>query len=85
MNKDIAVYERVIKSSSLDYAKYRKYFLDITPEIVAHTFKASIQYAHAGWISGNITQTHDAPFPASNVFRRNESVTVPPVHSFMMA
>ena len=80
MNKDIAVYERVIKPSSLDYAKYTKYFLDTTPEIVAHIFKASTQYARSDWITGTITQTHKAPFPALNVFRRNESVAIDTIY-----
>lgn len=79
-NLELCINERVIKPSSRDYSKYTKYFLDTTPDIVKHTFRATTQYARSGWITGAITQTHKSPFPALNVFRRNEAVATDTIY-----
>ena len=79
-NMEFLVNERTTKPTPRDYSRYTKYFLDTTPEIVKHTFRAMTQYARSGWITGTTTQTHKSPFPALNVFRRNEAVATDTIY-----
>ena len=55
------------KPSEKDYESYRKYFLFSPLEVIRKTFAATTQYAHSGWITGYIYNTHQAPFPTLNV------------------
>ena len=57
-----------------DYSKYRPYFLFVPIDKVKKTFENSTQFA-AHVLSGpHIYQTLKSPYPANNVWRRNEPV-----------
>ena len=62
------------RPSREDYNKYGDFFLSVPPNVIKKTFEATTQFDLAGWITGHITNTIKAPFPAMNVVRRNESV-----------
>ena len=57
-----------------NYELMRKYFLNVSLNVVKKTFESTTQYARSGWITQHIYDTHKAPFPALNVRRRNECV-----------
>ena len=67
-------------SIEIDYTKYRDYFLHSSIYVIKCTFKATTQYARAGWISGHIYDTYKSPFPALNVIRSNEAVATDTVY-----
>ena len=72
--------ERITTPSAPKYEKYSRYFLFAPKDIIQKTFRATTQYARSGWITGSITQTHKAPFPALNVSRRNEPVATDTIY-----
>ena len=57
-----------------DYASYRPYFLHVPTEKVKRTFEATTQFAGSVVSGRNLLQTIQSPFPAHNVWRRNEPV-----------
>lgn len=63
-----------IKASKVNYEDYRPYFLNVPLEKVRRTFQVTTQYATNVMSGQRITQTIKSPFPANNVWRRNEPV-----------
>ena len=67
-------YNTEVKPTKVDYNKYRPYFLHVPLEKIRNTFQNTTQHA-VNVISGhNILQTIQSPYPAHNVWRRNEAV-----------
>ena len=65
---------RIGKRKKFDYDKYRPYFLHVPREVVQKTFERTTQMG-ANIMSGvKIQQTIKSPYPALNVWRRNEPV-----------
>ena len=65
---------REIKKKPIDYEKYRPYFLHAPIEKIRKTFQNTTQHA-VNVVSGhNILQTLKSPYPANNVWRRNEAL-----------
>ena len=63
-----------VKKKPVDYERYRPYFLHTSTEKVRRTFQRTTQYA-TNIMSGRIImQTLKSPYPANNVWRRNEPV-----------
>ena len=69
------------KPSTHDIEALQRYFLHSSPEVIRRTLKATTQYAQAGWITNDITNTFKSPFPALNVRRRHESVATDTIFS----
>ena len=65
---------KIVKQKPIEYEKYRPYFLQVPTEKVRETFKRTTQYATNIMAGQNITQTYKSPFPAHNVWRRQEPV-----------
>ena len=65
---------REVKPVKRDFNALSPYFLYQDPYVIQRTFDNTTQFARTGIISGRISQTHRAPFPALNVRRRNEPV-----------
>ena len=59
-----------------DYELIRKYFFNVSVNIVKKSFEPTAQYARFGWITQHIYDTHKAPFPALYVRCRNECVAI---------
>ena len=73
--------ERETKPSKDNHEKYQPYFLHVSAEKVKHTFENTTRYA-AKVVSGhNIYQTIKSPYPAYNVWRRNEPVATDTIFS----
>ena len=66
---------------SIDYEKYRPYFLHVPKEKVKKTFDATTRYATNVMSGKNIIQTTQSPYPALNVPRRNEPVATDTVYA----
>ena len=67
-------YEHSIKPVKIDYNKFRPYFLHVPIEKIRKTFENTTQHA-VNVVSGSkIYQTMRSPYPANNVWRRNEPV-----------
>ena len=65
---------REVKKKPIDYEKYRPYFLHVPVEKIRRTFQGTTQYATNVMSGHNIIQTIQSPYPAHNVWRRNEEV-----------
>ena len=73
--------ERVVKPLKIDYQKWRPYLLHVPIEKVRQTFKNTTQHA-TNVVSGRIIrQTLKSPFPAHNVYRRNEPVATDTIYA----
>ena len=81
----VQVNDNETRPSVQDFNSYRKYFLDVPPDVIKRTFKATTQFARSGWITGHIRNTMKAPFPAMNVIRRNEPVATDTIFSNVSA
>ena len=79
-NERYSINERSVTPVQPKYKEYSPYFLFASEDAIKRTFKATTQYARSGWITGRITQTHKAPFPALNVLRRNEAVATDTIY-----
>jgi hypothetical protein len=64
----------LVKKKPIDYEKFRPYFLDVPIDKIRQTFKVTTQFATNVMSGMNITQTLKSPYPANNVWRRNEPV-----------
>jgi hypothetical protein len=67
IRQDVHVAANVQTPAPQTYRKYRDYFLRAPIDVIKRTFGTTTQYAHSGWITGRIFDTHRAPFPALNV------------------
>ena len=65
---------REAKSKPIDYQRYRPYFLHAPIEKIRKTFNITTQHATNVMSGHNIQQTIQSPYPAHNVWRRNEPV-----------
>ena len=63
-----------VKKRPPDYDKYRPYFLQAPTEKIRQTFRNTTQFATNVMSGHNILQTIQSPYPANNVWRRNEPV-----------
>ncbi len=63
-----------VKKKPLDYQQYRPYFLQVPVEKIRRTFDSTTQHATNVMSGHNIQQTIQSPYPAHNVWRRNEPV-----------
>lgn len=63
-----------VKKKRIDYEKFRPYFLDVPIEKIRQTFRVTTQFATSVLAGPKITQTLKSPYPANNVWRRNEPV-----------
>ena len=70
----ISAQPKTVKTAPPDYKKYRPYFLQVPEEKVRKTFENTTQYAIGVNTGKHITNTFKSPFPAHNVWRRNEPV-----------
>ena len=81
MNDQYLVYDaetiasgRIQKAQTPNYEELRPYFLHVPAEKVRHTFNNTTQFA-SNIVSGKVyKQTIKSPYPAHNVYRRNEPV-----------
>ena len=70
-----------MKEKKVDYEQYRPYFLHVSAEKVRHTFENTTRFA-GNVVSGhNIQQTIKSPYPAYNVWRRNEPVATDTIYA----
>ncbi len=69
------------KKKSIDYEKYRPYFLHVPVEKIRRTFQATTQNAVNVMSGHQILQTIQSPYPAHNVWRRNEPVASDTVYA----
>ena len=65
---------REIKPKKIDYKSLRPYFLHVSADKVRATFKSTTQFATNVMSGHHIQQTIKSPYPALNVWRRNEPV-----------
>ena len=73
-NPELEVSQPEVKKAPIDYDKFRPYFLFAPVDKIRQTFKVTTQNA-VNVVSGpNIKQTLRSPYPANNVWRRNEPV-----------
>ena len=63
-----------LKPKPIDYQQYRPYFLHAPIEKIRRTFQATTQFASNVMSGHNLQQTIKSPYPAHNVWRRNEPV-----------
>ena len=73
-HKNIIAPPREVKQKPIDYEQYRPYFLHVPVDKIRQTFKSTTQFATNIMSGNNIKQTIQSPFPAHNVWRRNEPV-----------
>ena len=66
--------EHELTRTKVDYSKYRPYFLHVDVDKIRKTFQRTTQFATNVMAGNNIMQTTQSPFPAHNVWRRNEPV-----------
>ncbi len=72
---------RLLKDKEPDYAGYGPYFLHVPPEKIKRTFQVTTQHATNVMSGHNISQTIKSPFPANNVWRRNEPVSTDTIYA----
>ena len=60
------------KSKPIDYSKYRRNFLHVSPEKIRRTFAATTQNAATVVHGPKADQTLKSPNPALNIRRRHE-------------
>ena len=65
---------REVKKKPIDYERYKPYFLHVPIEKIRMTFSNSTQDAVNVMSGTRIEKTIKSPFPAHNVWRRNEPV-----------
>ena len=70
-----------IEPSNHNFQAYSKYFLGAPIATTERTFQATTQFAHSGWLTGNIFDTHKALFPALNVHHHNEPVATDTIYA----
>ena len=71
-----------LDASDVKYANYRDKFLYAPLNAIKKTFEATTQYYQRYFVTGtHIPQTHKSPFPALNVFRRNEAVATDMIYA----
>ncbi len=63
-----------VKKKPIDYAGYQPYFLMTPIEKVQRTFENTTQHCTNTMYGHNIQQTIQSPYPANNVWRKNEPV-----------
>ncbi len=74
------VHKTSIKPRKPDYAKLRPFFGWLPEDIIEKTFAVTTQYAQMP-MSTRLKTRFKSPFPALNVFRRNEAVATDTVYS----
>ena len=74
LNERYTSHELESKPTKINYEKYRPYFLHVPVEKIRRTFQNTTQYATNVMSGHRIQQTINSPFPAHNVWRRNEPV-----------
>ena len=62
------------KKKPMDYERYKPYFLHVSTEKIRRTFQNTTQNAVNVMAGNKIQQTLQSPYPAHNVWRRNEPV-----------
>jgi len=72
---------REVKAKPIDYERYRPYFLHMSVDKIRKTFKNTTQLATNIMAGRHIQQTIKSPFPAHNVWRRNEPVATDTVYA----
>ena len=72
---------RHVARKPIDYEKYRPFFLHVPKEKVRRTFEATTRYATNVMSGRNILQTLKSPYPANNVWRRNEPVATDTIYA----
>ena len=65
---------KTVTAKEPDYESLRPYFLQVPKEKVVKTFRRSTQYGLKATGGYHLGQTFKSPFPALNVWRRNEPV-----------
>ena len=70
-----------VKPKPIDYEQYRPYFLHAPVEKIRRTFETTTRFASNIMSGHNITQTIKSPYPAHNVWRRNEPVATDTIFS----
>ena len=70
-----------VKPVPIDYETYRPYFLHVPVEKVRKTFQNSTRFASNIMSGHNILQTIQSPYPANNVWRRNEPVATDTIYA----
>lgn len=63
-----------VTKKKIDYSIFRPYFLHVDTDKVRQTFQRTTQFATNVMSGHRIMQTIKSPFPAHNVWRRNEPV-----------
>ncbi len=63
-----------VKTRKINYDQYRPYFLHVPTEKVRKTFENTTQLATSVVSGPKLQQTIQSPYPAHNVWRRNEPV-----------
>ena len=66
--------------NKIDYSQCRPYFLHVDVDKVRKTFQRTTQFATNVMAGHKITQTIQSPFPAHNVWRRNEPAASDTTH-----
>ena len=72
LNERFVGYEHDVQTKPPDYKKYRPYFLHVPVEKIRKTFQNTTQFATNIMSGRRIEQTINSPYPAHNVWRRNE-------------
>jgi hypothetical protein len=73
-NTTLEIVKPTVKKKPIDYEKFRPYFLDVPIDKIQQTFKVATHFATNVVQGHNITQTLKSPYPANNVWRRNEPI-----------
>ena len=74
-----------VKPKPIDFNRLRPYFLHVPIEKIRRTFQATTQYATNVMSGHNIHQSIQSPYPAHNVWRRNEPVASDTIFSEVAA
>ena len=77
----IAINQHWIEPNNCNFQAYSEYFLGAPIATIERTFQATTQFAHSGWLTGHIFDTHKAPFPALNVHCHNEPVATDTIYA----
>ena len=75
----ISSHPTVVQPKSRDYESLRPFFLHQSIDVIKRTFQATTQFARTNIGSLQLKKTFKTPFPACNVYRRNEPVATDPV------
>ena len=74
-----------VTAKPINYEQYRPFFLHVPVEKIRRTFEGTTQNAQNVMSGHNIMQTIKSPFPAHNVWRRNEPVATDTVEAAVPA